>query len=310
VKNVDIRQLALWCALIDTQSLTLAAQRLGVTPSAASQGLSRLRTLMGDALVERRGGRYELTPFGEAAIGPARQIVALWQGMGRVAQPPDLARCRVDWVLVRDAALSGWQLARALAECSAVAPGLRVEVKAVAAGACFGHALGEGRADLALGLGGPVDAPAGIERCILGTLAWTHCVLAVDHPRIDGTLTLARYLAEEHLVWHDRLDPIDAALTAAGEGPRRTRHVDSWPTAAELLAHTGRLLTTHVGEAQRMLAWSPSLRCLPLPREVVSPALPLHLAWHRRWQADPVHRWLRERLADALRPPPVTVAGV
>ena len=63
-------------------------------------------------------------------------------------------------------------------------------------------------------------------------------------------------------------------------------------------------------EAQRMLAWSPSLRCLPLPREVVSPALPLHLAWHRRWQADPVHRWLRERLTDALRPPPITVAGV
>jgi len=134
VKNVDIRQLALWCALIDTQSLTLAAQRLAVTPSAASQALARLRTLMGDALVERRGGRYELTPYGEAAIGPARQIVALWQGMGRVAQPPDLADCRVDWVLVRDAALSGWQLARALAECSAVAPGLRVEVKAVAAG--------------------------------------------------------------------------------------------------------------------------------------------------------------------------------
>ena len=59
-----------------------------------------------------------------------------------------------------------------------------------------------------------------------------------------------------------------AALTAAGVGPRRTRRVDSWPTAAELLAHTGRLLTTHAGEAQRMLAWSPSLRCLPLPREV------------------------------------------
>ena len=36
MKNVDIKQLALFCELIESQSLTEAASRMNITPSAAS----------------------------------------------------------------------------------------------------------------------------------------------------------------------------------------------------------------------------------------------------------------------------------
>ncbi len=50
MKNVDIKQLALFCELIESQSLTEAASRMNITPSAASQALTRLRNVLNDDL--------------------------------------------------------------------------------------------------------------------------------------------------------------------------------------------------------------------------------------------------------------------
>ncbi|HVK30865.1 MAG TPA: LysR family transcriptional regulator, partial [Burkholderiaceae bacterium] len=46
--DIDGRLLALLVAVVDTQSITRAADRLGVTQSAVSHGLERLRALAGE----------------------------------------------------------------------------------------------------------------------------------------------------------------------------------------------------------------------------------------------------------------------
>ncbi|MFE2873417.1 LysR substrate-binding domain-containing protein [Embleya sp. NPDC059259] len=43
----------------------------------------------------------------------------------------------------------------------------------------------------------------------------------------------------------------------------------------------------------------PGLRGLPLPPPLTTPAVPIHLAWHQRYDNDPAHAWLRAEVRSA-----------
>ena len=60
-RGVDLNLLIAFSALIESQSVTKAAQKLSIGQSAMSHNLSRLRTLLNDPLFERQGHRMIAT---------------------------------------------------------------------------------------------------------------------------------------------------------------------------------------------------------------------------------------------------------
>ncbi len=62
IKDLDLNLLRLFDAVWRTRSVSLAAQQLGMSQPAASQGLARLRAVLGDALFERSGAGVRPTP--------------------------------------------------------------------------------------------------------------------------------------------------------------------------------------------------------------------------------------------------------
>ena len=62
IKDLDLNLLRLFDAVWRTRSVSLAAQQLGMSQPAASQGLARLRSVLGDALFERSGAGVRPTP--------------------------------------------------------------------------------------------------------------------------------------------------------------------------------------------------------------------------------------------------------
>ena len=62
---VDLALLPLLRALLDTASITRAGERLGLSQSAASRAVARLRTQVGDPLLVRTANGYVLTPLAE-----------------------------------------------------------------------------------------------------------------------------------------------------------------------------------------------------------------------------------------------------
>ncbi len=62
IKNLDLNLLRLFDAVWRARSVSLAAQQLGLSQPAASQGLARLRHALGDALFERSGAGVRPTP--------------------------------------------------------------------------------------------------------------------------------------------------------------------------------------------------------------------------------------------------------
>ncbi|MBO7942590.1 LysR family transcriptional regulator, partial [Streptomyces sp. S9] len=65
MQNVDLNLLTALDALLDERSVTAAARRLGLSPSAMSRTLSRLRATTGDALLVQAGRTLVPTPYAQ-----------------------------------------------------------------------------------------------------------------------------------------------------------------------------------------------------------------------------------------------------
>lgn len=69
---LDLNLLVPLMALLEEQSVTYAANRVGLSQPAMSHALNRLRRLLGDELLVRQGGSMTLTPRAEGLIAPVR----------------------------------------------------------------------------------------------------------------------------------------------------------------------------------------------------------------------------------------------
>lgn len=62
-------------AVVEAQSVTKAAHRLGVSPSSVSQQLSGLEAALGAKLIERSARVFRMTPAGVLFLDPAKQLL-------------------------------------------------------------------------------------------------------------------------------------------------------------------------------------------------------------------------------------------
>ena len=74
---MDTRQLAAFCAVVERQSFSQAAERLGVTQPAVSLQVRSLEKRLGRQLLDRSGRRVEPTEAGLALYRGAQRLLAL-----------------------------------------------------------------------------------------------------------------------------------------------------------------------------------------------------------------------------------------
>jgi len=91
--NVDLTLLTSLHALLEEQSVTAAAQRVGLSQPAMSHSLRRIRRLFDDEILIRKGSTNVLTPKAEELLGPLREIVQrTTQLLGGEPFRPDYSR--------------------------------------------------------------------------------------------------------------------------------------------------------------------------------------------------------------------------
>src|SRR3954471_1472467 len=73
--NFNLNLLLALDGLLGARSVTGAAKRVRVTPSAMSHSLAELRDLLGDPLLVRSGRAMVLTPRAEALRGPLHKLL-------------------------------------------------------------------------------------------------------------------------------------------------------------------------------------------------------------------------------------------
>jgi DNA-binding transcriptional LysR family regulator len=296
--NFNLNLLVSLDGLLGERSVTAAAKRVRVTPSAMSHSLAELRKLLGDPLLVRSGRGMVLTPRAEALVSPLRKLLLdserLLQG-GTSFEPRTAVR---HFVIAAPDFLATMLLPPLLEAAARDAPGVSLEITPSAR---RGNAwlLETGEVDLALGA--IVDEAPSIRRLDLCTEGFA-CAARKGHPRIKGTLDLETYVDIPHLVitLGDDAGPtwIDQALSKLGKTRRVAARVRYFMTAPLVVSRSD-LLMTGPSMLIRYFAALVPLQVLAPPIDL--PTYPEEAYWHERFDADPAHAWLRRLVKETAR---------
>ncbi|WP_245524069.1 LysR family transcriptional regulator [Methylobacterium nonmethylotrophicum] len=295
----DFKLLIVFDAIMRERHVTRAGERLGLSQSAVSHALQRLRRALGDELFVRGPEGMSPTPRALTLAEPVRRALAEIEGVLHQDQfDPASSTASFRLVVNNTAAvvlaapIAAWIGRRAPALHLHMSPSGTVRVDDL---------LDRGDVDLAIVGSGRVEG----ER--FGTTTLVRDGFAVvgrrGHPALDAPLTYERLAGLPHLVVSSTGDDvgfIDAILSRRGLSPRRIAMSAPFLSAAPILAASD--MVAVLGERiARTLATVHPVACAPLPADPDLPVTRSVLVWARRVERHPGHAWLRRQIADCVR---------
>ena len=290
--DLDARLLRLLVAVVDTGSITGAALRLGVTQSAVSHLLDKLRGITGDALFTKSGRGIVATARALTLAERARELLG---DLERFAQSEDFEPAR--WQSTFTIAANDFQrdalLPALMQRLREQAPG--VSLRVIASDVPTPELLRQQQCQLIISPRPPEGTDIVQKRLFADRYRVFYDPTVRDAPR-----SRKDYLAAEHVtVLYAPQRPLDLDQHLQAQGIERRFRVmvpgfaglPSFVRGTDLLTTVPGLLRTHL---LRGLADAE----VPVP----CPSLPMYMIWHLRHQHDAAHRWLRALLDDIARP--------
>jgi DNA-binding transcriptional LysR family regulator len=293
--GLDLNLALVLHALLAERSVSRAAKRLGLSQSATSHALSRLRSSLEDPLFVRVPHGIVPTPRAEALAESLAAGLALLEQSLLAPQRFEAASHSRRFRVAATDYVEFLLLPRFLGALASEAPGIDVWVRPYSDEAL--GALQRVDLDLVLGVVGPEASLTGLQTQQLISERLV-CVVRDGHPLARGRLTLARFAAAKHVLIAPRGrpgGPIDDALAARGLERHIAVGVPHFLAAPHIVAETDLVLTVAERIAAAFATVLP-LRILELPFDL--PAVRGSMLWHDRLADDPAHSWFRQRLAD------------
>lgn len=294
--SMDLNLLVALDALLEEQSVLRAAKRMHLSAPAMSRTLSRIRDAVGDPILVRAGRELVPTPRAAELRPRVRSIVAEATAVLRDGAALDVARLRRSFVIRSSDVIVGILGNQLLAALRSEAPG--VSIIFVPEGEEDVAALREGRVDLDIGAIGEMAPEIRVQALLKDRIVG---MVRSAHPLASGKVTLKRFVEHAHIgvsrkgkVW----GPIDAALKEKGLA-RTTAVVVPGLYAALFLIAGSDLVGAMPSLMADNVAAGLDLTSFPLP--VATPPVTLSQAWHPRFDADPAHRWMRERVREVCQ---------
>ncbi|HEX2885712.1 LysR substrate-binding domain-containing protein [Vineibacter terrae] len=299
LRALDLNLLTVMEAIYEMRSITAAAERLGITQSAASHALGRLRDALRDDLFVRSSDGLVPTASAQAlypavrdALDTIREAVS-----GKATFAP--ARSRRSFRIAIPHVMGpfiGLQLEEHVA---AAAPSVELNFDTRTLPFDLLSDMEEGRTDVA------VDwMPASQGMFINQHLFDDELILIArrDHPRIDAAPTSSALDRERFVALHLR-----PSMGSAPDALRKLLVANSFKTAfrvSEFLEIPAVVASTDLlgimpMSIARQLRSIALLRLLPLPLKQAP--VPIVLTWHAGRRRDPGHAWLRRVVRQEVR---------
>jgi DNA-binding transcriptional LysR family regulator len=292
--GIDLNLLVALDALLAERSVTRAALRIGLSQSAMSHALSRIRELLGDAVLVRTADG--MVPTARAArVGPAvrRALAEITSALAGDA-PFDPATSRRTFTLAAADYAQMALLPPLLTRLTKIAPGVDIWVKSVPED--LGASLADG-VDIAITPARARDMAAGIAHERLFDERFV-CMVRRGHPMAKKRMTLDRFVSLPHALvapMGNRGSFVDDALAAVGKQRRIACAVPHFLVAPHLIASSDMVLT--LGErVARSFATQLDLVLLTPPLELGG--ITVSQIWHERSTGDAGHAWFRSLLRE------------
>jgi len=294
--SIDLNLLSVFQEVYRERQISAAARRLGLTQSAVSNALARLRRTFGDELFVRTAHGMQPTPLAQ-----------------QMAEPIGAAMVQVALALSQrsrfDAATSGRRFTLAMTDvgevyfmpvlierCRSVAP--NVEIASIRAnGLTLKDDMETGRVDLAIG------AFEDVSEALYHRALFRQRFVSMfrkDHPLAKGKVDLARFVAAPHLIVDAAQSPYDrinGLLEKAGVTAGTRFRVPHF-TAVPYIVSTSELVVTVPQKLAESAASPFGLKWIEPP--LALPTLQTNVFWHRRFNHDPGIQWLRGLIADVF----------
>ncbi|MGZ3478334.1 MAG: LysR family transcriptional regulator, partial [Polyangiales bacterium] len=297
----DLNLLVALDALLETRNVTRAAAKIGLSQSAMSHALKRLRDLTGDELLVRGKDRMLPTSRAEALATPVRRAL---EDIGKALAPPaafdpKVARLRVTIGTTDYAELV--LLPEVVRRLMREAPG--IELRCVSVGEDQLTPLASRAIDLVISPLRPVvdERPGIFARRIFDERFV--CVMRKGHPLAKQRLTLRRFTEAQHALVSPRGSEggiVDDALARLGLARRVTVAVPHFLIAPHVVASSDLILTL-AGRVANTLAEPLGLVVVPAPSELALAGFSMNLVWHERTHHDAPLKWVRDLFADVAK---------
>ncbi|TQV72444.1 LysR family transcriptional regulator [Denitrobaculum tricleocarpae] len=297
LRAIDLNLLKVFGALLESGSTVQAANDLGLTQSAVSHALSRLRHLFDHRLFVREHGGLTATPFAREIeprirdlLMQATQILHLGRDFDPATSTRTFALAMPDYAMLTVLPALRNRLAGS-------APGIGLEIRQTDSLKVL-ESLDRGVVSMAVG--NIPTASADIETIPLFDEA-LRVAAAEGHPIWNNPLTLQTYLAQDHLdVVRDPAKPglTESALAARGAKRSIKLKIGTFLVVPQLVASSGLVAT----EPSRVL--SPLSDTLGYRTEAPpfpSPRFTISLARHKRISGDPGYEWLADQVVALFR---------
>jgi DNA-binding transcriptional LysR family regulator len=295
--NFDLKLLAVIGELHRTRSVSQAAERLGLSQSAVSMSLAKLRKHFNDPLFVRTSTGMEPIPHAIQLIDILGQAQDLLQtAFGRSVVFDARTSDRLFHIQSTDIA-QVTLMPKLMQHLRKVAPLVRIDLQRLAPNTP--KLLESGELDLAVGFILPMGAGFCQQRLFKERFV---CATRSDHPRIGNSLTVKAFENESHLAVATSgtaHNVIEKMLEAHKIRRRVSLTVPSFLGIASIITSSDNLviLPEQLG---RHLAAPGNIKVLSLPFEIPTYYIMQH--WHERYSQDPANQWFRNVIADLFRP--------
>lgn len=290
--DLDGHLLQLLLAVLEEGSITRAAQRLGVTQSAVSHLLDKLRDIVGDPLFVKSGRGIVPTAHAHALGAPARVMLDQLRSFSHAAGFDPAALAATVTIAANDLQRD-LLLPTLLRYVRTQAPGFALRV--VSSGVPSVEMLRDEHCQLVI-----TPRPPEGSDILQKRLFEDRYRIFYDASQRDAPRSREEYLAADHVsVLYEprrRLD-IDEVLAARGLERRFVALVPGFAGIGPFLRGSTTIATLPSLLRAHLLS---AFDIAPVP--IDCPTMPMYMVWHLRHHADPMHCWLRRQLEMVVAP--------
>lgn len=290
-EKLDLNLLIALDAFLQEKGVSLAADRLNLSQSAASGALAKLREYFKDDLLVMQGRSMALTPRAEKLIEPVQQVLDQIRSTIMVPEPFDPATSDRTLAIMATDYVFDILLRPAIIACATEAPGIRFHLVPIVEQPL--DAIQRGHADLLIGIDNVISPDNAHE------VLFTEDFVVVgwaDNPMLTGPMTLDLYQQLGHVSvrFGRQTSSYEASAATTRLIERRVEIVaSSFTSVGGLVVGTNRIATMHRRLALRMAQTLP-LKLMDVPFDL--PPIREIAQWSSRSANDPAIAWLVGRL--------------
>lgn len=295
LRQLDLNLLVALDVLIAEASVTKAAEKLGMSQSAMSYSLKRLRVILNDDILIRTSREMEVTPNARQISDRVRQILVEIQSTLLEKEVFDPTTAKETFIIATSDYVEATLGSDLLQNIATQTPGIKIRISNVAKETVM-DALDNNSIDLI------VNAKLPLKNWHIEQDLYQEefvCVVKGDNSLTE--LSVDDYVKRSHILVSLR-DDFDGAYDKILEQQQKSRQIiwstPHFMTVPFLLANSDCVALLPNRMAQHC-ARNMNLKLLPPPIEIEG--FTVSMVWHQRNNNSLQHQWLRQQIVDAVR---------